>query len=469
MILFWSSSGESLPIVYRLRKEGVPAVIYIHNPDCYDNYKGIVRRLTFQETYALLKKKDMTVVFDMSRPNGWLEYLNAKKKKPTTEPTGIQKKDLEVMRMFDIPFNTPSIYGPLAKKLGKSHNIIGTSTFTEHVELDRTAGLDLGKKVGIDVPESYDMKNLHDSLDFLAGRTDLWVFKPHDNQDLADTYVEDDPGELAKKIQKEYLKKYGDSIKHTLQKVVKGHEIGTEAWRVKGEWKHFNHTLEDKTMMNDDPYNHCTVAEAHGSFQNLVWVRKNQDKGLLYDAFQKLGPMLDSAGYQGPFNFTCIVDREDHKPKLLELDPRYGYDAVFALHQLMDSPLGEFYENEFNAVWYKGMAGSERITIPPFPTKENIARVARGRSINTSMKVLDEFFWMEDVMIDEAGDLICAGSDAILGVSTGRGKNLDETVADTYKNIGKIKASAYLRYRTDLGVRAKKALSAFDRWGIEVE
>ena len=45
-LLFVSNSGESLPLVYRLRQEGTDADIYIHSPKCSKCYAGIINKVT---------------------------------------------------------------------------------------------------------------------------------------------------------------------------------------------------------------------------------------------------------------------------------------------------------------------------------------------------------------------------------------------------------------------------------------
>ena len=248
MILFISNSGESLPIVYRLRREGTDAQIYIHNPAYQKNYDGILRKVKQNELKGVIKKSDI-IVFDITRPN---------------ERT---KQDIVLLKMFGLKASSPSVFGPVGDVLKKNHKVIGAGKVAETLELGRAHGMKIAEKVGFAIPEFHEFKTLADGQKFLKGRKDLWVFKPENNDDLDLTYVEKFPGEIICKMNGEWQGRVGD-IPYILQKKMDGAEISSEVWVGPNGPVHYNRTLEDKRLMNGN------LGPAIGSQSNTVWIEE---------------------------------------------------------------------------------------------------------------------------------------------------------------------------------------------------
>jgi phosphoribosylamine--glycine ligase len=442
LMLFISNSGESLPIVYRLKKEGVDCRVYIHNPLCRPSYKGILEKVTVSKLRAEVKKAD-TIVFDITRIN---------------ERT---KEDLAMLKVFGLKSSSPTVFGPVADVLKKDHKVIGASAFTEKIEMDRMEGERVAKKIGLDIPETVQFDSIKGGKKFLKGQRDRWVFKPFDNRDLDLTYVERFPGEIMSKMEGEWSHRLDDGkYEYMLQKFVEGIEISTEGWFDGKGWAHFNHTIEDKRLMDKN------LGPSIGSQSNTVWVKKN--RGLLVKELMKMSPMLTDAGYAGPIDINSIIC-EDGKTYFLEFTPRFGYDALFCLLTLIEGKLSDFFNNGFKADFKGGYASGERISIPPYPyaVKELLEDYAKGVAIKGMMSDYP-FFWMEDVMMNGNG-LSCAGVDGILGVVTARGRDIGESVGLVYRRIDKIKICGYRQYRTDLGRRVERAIKILRKWRVDID
>ena len=439
-----SNSGETLPIMYRLRKEGLKCLIYIHNPLCRHNYDGIVPKVPIGQLKAVLKKAD-TVIFDITRPNER------------------KKQDIALLKMFRLKTGSPFVFGPVADKLKKSHQVIGGSEWTEELEMNRFKGSEIAQKIGMKIPETQHFKSLKLGAKFLKGRKDLWVFKPHNNQDLDLTYVEKFPGELARKLEVDYLERLGsDKIEYMLQRFVDGYEISTEGWWDGKQWTLFNHTVEDKRLMNSN------LGPAIGSQNNTVWIKRKID-GLLVKELRALGPYLSRAGYVGPMDINSVVSRQDGKPYFLEFTPRFGYDALYCLLSLVKGPIRAFFEKGFKGISFTdGYASSVRISIPPYPYshKELLEDFAKDVPLEGNIDKMP-LFWMEDVLLKD-GRLRCAGADGILGVVAARGNSLGGSVGNVYRAVDTLRVGSYLQYRTDLGRRAEKFLRGMDKLKIEV-
>jgi len=383
------------------------------------------------------------VIFDISRPN---------------ERT---RQDVALLKLFHIKTSAPSVFGPIADKLKKSHRVIGSSEWTEDLELNRTKGIKIAQTTGLKVPYYQDFKTLKEGVKFLKGKKDRWVFKPHNNQDLDLTYVEKFPGELVVKLEEDYPQRLGSQkIDYILQRFVDGWEVSTEMWWDGSKGVSWNHTIEDKRLMNSN------LGPAIGSQNNTVWIKKK--RGLLVDELTKLGPLLNRAGYIGPVDVNVVVARNGI-PYFLEFTPRFGYDALYCLLSLVEGPIRRFFQKGFNVPLNPGFASSERISIPPYPYNaqkllEDFAKDVRVKGSIDTMPL----FWMEDVYL-KGGRLRCAGADGIMGVVASRGNSLGGSVGNVYRTIDKLRIGAYLQYRTDLGRRAERFLKAMEKLKIEVK
>jgi phosphoribosylamine-glycine ligase len=447
VILWISNSGECLPIVWRMRQEGAKTAVYVHNPKHRTNYEGIMERVSLGNLRKTLKAADQ-VVFDITHPNHR------------------QPQDLALLKMFGVKTSSRSVFGPVADKLKKDHQVIGCSEWSEEIELDRKLGSEVGQKIGLAISETHDFKALRQGEKFLQGRKDRWVLKPHDNADLDLTYVEKYPGELRRKFQGELPRRVGEKFSYMLQRAVEGVEISTEGWFDGTGWKHFNHTIEDKRLMAGD------LGPAIGSQGNTVWMKGVRagtpaPTGLLVEELTRLTPMLKRAGYLGPVDINAIV-AEDRQAYFLEFSPRMGWDALYCLLTLLEGSLTEFFTQGFKGRFGAGFASSQRLSIPPYPyaTRDLLATMAKEAPLEGSLNRWP-WFWGQDVRLNQDGQLCCAGSDGILGVATGRGETVGEAVGQVHRHLKGMKVGAYRQYRLDGAKRPEKALETLKKWRVQ--
>lgn len=429
-IVVFSSSGEFLPIAWRLRREGTDCSIYVHLPQYRKNYRGIMKTLGLQDLRKAVRKADI-IIADIVRPNER------------------KKCDIALLKSFGCKVSSQTVYGPILDKLSKDHRVIGSSVLTDELELNRAKGMEIAEKMGFAIPETHQFKRLKDGAKFLDGRKDLWVFKPENNQDLDLTYVEKFTGELLTKILEEYTQRIGDKCDFILQKKIDGTEVSSEVWVAEGP-VHFNQTIENKRLMDAD------LGPAIGSQSNTVWLKNNED-GVIIGPLTKMANYLKSNGYIGPCDANCIM--KGGVPYFLEWSPRFGWDALYCLLTLIKGKITEFFVNDFKADFHEGFAASERLSIPPYPYGIPELRRLYAKDVSIIGKLKDyPMFWAQDVY-DENG-LKCAGADGILGVVAARGKSLEEAWGRVYNAIKKVKVCSYVQYRTD---GLKKAVKRFER------
>ena len=424
MIFFFSNSGESLPIVERIKQEGYPASIYVHCPDYEKNYRGMLKTVELKKVRAAVDKAEL-VVFDITRINEGMKH------------------DRALLHLFRIG-NKTSVFGPIADKLRvQGKKVVGCSTWSENIEFDRQLGATIAEKIGLKIPRGESFSSLSAGKTFLAANKNrLWVLKPHNNSDLDLTYVEKFKGELLEKMNADLAGRL--TGRFMLQEKIDGVEISTEAWWNGTAWVNFNHTIEAKRLMNDD------LGPSIGSQSNTVWV---EPRCFIADAFNRLTPYVKRAGYIGPVDINCVV--KDRKPYFLEFSPRFGYDALFNLLNLLDGDISTFFTNRFVSSFKPGFSSSQRVSVPPFPNSEPslLMKYANDIPVNYGPD-----FWALDVYENDGRR--CAGADGILGVQTGYGETLDESVAALYKSIKGLKIGGYAQYRTD-GMNAKKRYDEF--------
>lgn len=417
--LFISTSGESLPIAWRMQREGADVSIYLHNPRYRSNYEGLFPTKIRLASLKKATKKADTVIFDICRPN---------------ERT---KEDLAFLQIFGAKKSSASVFGPVADILRRSVKVIGSSAYTEQLELDRQAGSEFAEKIGLNIPDTKRFESLQKGVSFLKGQKESWVFKPLNNEDLDLTYVEKFPGELVWKMENEYSKRLGEKTPYILQKKIDGTEISTEVWISQDGLMNFNHTLESKKLMNGN------LGPSIGSQSNTVWIKKR--KGLLVKELGRAAERL--SGYLGPVDVNCIVD-EKGTPYFLEWSPRFGWDALYCLLTLLRGGITRFFESDFRGEFEDGFASSERLTIPPFPysAKSLLADHAKDVTILQPLEKIPSF-WAQDVY--QNGELKCAGADGIIGVATGQGTSIGESYGKVYRFLDTLKICADKQYRTD--------------------
>jgi hypothetical protein len=194
-------------------------------------------------------------------------------------------------------------------------------------------------------------------------------------------------------------------------------------------------------MMNDE------LGMAIGSQTNVVWV---EPEPIIRKAFKLLTPIVKRSGYVGPVDINVIISNGN--PYFLEFSPRFGYDALFCLMDLLDDDITDFL-SRFQGNFKEGFIASQRITIPPFPYDDDflIKKFAADVPVHFDLNE----FWGLDIYQDDG--LKCAGSDGIIGIATGYGETIGKAVQVLHRHIKKdIKIDAYLQYRTDTKKVAEK-------------
>ena len=447
-MIFISNTGECLPIVYRLYLEGVDVVVYIHDPTTRQKcYRGILPSLGIPGLMKELKHHD-TVIFDLTHPNAKSEW------------------DFKLLRAFQLKTSELYVFGPIANILMKTHRVIGCSRWSEEIEMDRLLGTQIAKEIGLTIPTSHEFKSLDDGIRFLESdeaKKSRWVLKPMNNEDLDLTYVESYGGELLEKMKNEMPKRTYNPSKfwHMMQEVIDGTEISSEAWYRDGKFMSYNRTIEGKKFLCGN------LGSQIGSQSNTVFY--SQSNKIIFKEMQKLIPHLKKAGYEGPVDANCIIDKQG-KPNFLEWTVRFGYDAIFNILENNKGTIEKFFK-DFIINPKKKFSSSARITIPPFPIKDKEQMKERATDVHIAHDLKDlceSGFWAEDIYCDDEGELRTAGTDGIIGVQIALGNSIESSSDAVLKAAKNLHIAASKQYRIDIKDRPLKVMEQMEKQGIEL-
>ena len=439
--LFVSSSGDSLPIAYRMQEEGADVSVYIHNPHYRQNYAGLLKNiLGFQDFKAMPLGEDCTVIFDMVKPF----------------ETEFYKTDGAIVSLCgdEDEIVGKGIFGPLSKLMRNSGaKVIGMCPESERVELDRETGKILAQAIGLKVPPHASFDDLDRAIGYLGGaeKGKLHVLKPHGNDDLDLTYIERYGGELIDKLRTPGFIKRLEGLTFILEDFIPGVTMDEEVWFNGKSFKALNSTIEHKRFGAGD------TGPNVGSSLNLVWMKDQS-----YVPWQKLKPTLIDWGYQGPVNATLQIDSVG-QPWFLEWTIRLGFDAVFCLMELLRGSITNFFDNGFNVGLNDDrVATSARISLQPYPYEVQTLQEKYAKGVHISQSPEDA--WWLDVRLGKRG-MECVGADGILGVVTAVDDEPKESMRLVLEKIQKLKISGDLQYRTDGPELLQREWVSLSRYG----
>lgn len=413
-----SKEGDGLGVAFRLQQQGNDVWMYIREPRFSMAGKGIVKKV-----------------------DTWRELLG--------------KADLILCDMVGF-----GVHEDLLRRLGKK--VISCSFVLEQAELDRGKGMQLFRAVGIEIPETYQFKNVDEAskalkaLPFDQG----WVIKPDGNIATSKTMVVKDEGLFAESLQKVR----GSSL--IVQRVVDGVEVSTEGWFNGRDFvKPFNHTFEEKNFLNDN------LGPATGCMGNIVLAR-DSDK-LTKATVERLKPVLAQVDYRGPVDVNCIVTK-DHA-YALEITSRLGYDAAEALCEGLREPVADFLFEVANGSKKemditRDAIIAVRLSVPPWPHAKPNYHEHRGEPVTGLTPEVLKHVYLTD-LYKEGDRYLTAAGDGVLLKATAVGRpsgddslGVKEARNRVYRTLKNIKVGGK-QYRTDIGKRVPDAWRQLKEWG----
>ena len=418
-LLLLSVKGETLPVIRELRREGVPAEIYIHSPEYQSSYKNILPRVKLPGLLEAVKRAEVIVI-------------------DTIIPNQKGEKDLALLDLFKISHNIPDLYGRLGDILKRppwSKTVIGGGEEVAGYELNRGKGVELAKKAGFAIPPYQDFKRLTDAVKFLksseAKRAEKWYFKADGNVAL-DLTFDGTSEQLIDYLVRKVPRRLGhDLVDCILQEAVEGDvvELDREVWQgPDGKLYHPNSTLENKKLNSRDS------GPRVGSAVNTVW-RDDGLEGVIHKQEQVVAQALK--GYVGPIATNCIITK-DLKPWFLEFTLRFGLSALYLLlFFIKTGKLGNFFLDGFKTAWQDGFVASQVLSLYPFPptahNKMDFAEMIAGNLIDMKVADIPKGWWFVDVEGDHQGNLRVGGKDGLIGVATAHDADMKKAITKAHE------------------------------------
>lgn len=410
-ILMLSKTGDGLGIAHRLELEGHSVSVFIQDKRFDRAGRGLVRRV-----------------------NSWRPEL--------------LKADLVLCDM--VGFGS---YEKTFKRMGIP--TLGCSLIADMLELDRAKSLDLFKRVGLRVPETQAFNSPEEARLLLSAWEDPgYVIKPSGNISTAKTLMVRSP-----EIFEWALSTYDKNQHLIVQQIVDGVEVSTEGWFNGRDWiLPFNHTFEEKRFL---PGN---LGPNTGCMGNVVVPVRKSD--LVEHTVKKLTPFLRKIGYRGPVDLNSIVN--DVGVHVLEITPRFGYDAIEALVEGLREPLGDLLfdvatglKREMDLPTTEKLI-AVRLSVAPWPHSDPSGDDAGMPILGIDKQNLKHLF-LTDIMLN-GGQYQYAASDGVVCKATARGRTVDEARRRAYRTIGNLGIQD-VQYRRDIGARVPNDMRKLENWG----
>lgn len=204
------------------------------------------------------------------------------------------------------------------------YKVFGPTVASARLEINRTAGMDAFKAIGVDMPAYQTFNSLEDAEVFARKSDRAWVVKPAgDNDDKSLTYVSRDPADLVGWLRRQI--RCGKTLKGEVmlqEKVDRLEEVGVSGWMGPDGFlpDKFQVCVEHKPLMDGD------IGPGTGE-QGTVCQYTFKDK-LAEEMLLPMEPVLRALGHTGDFAIGAIVDKKG-KAWPLEFTARCGYPAFW--------------------------------------------------------------------------------------------------------------------------------------------
>ena len=356
----------------------------------------------------------------------------------------------------------------LEKYHKQGYPIMGASSLTSDLELDRGFGQDILKKAGLDVIESTTFNDYNSAIDFIKNNPKRYVSKPSGDVDKALSYVSKSPADMIFMLER-WKAKAKLKQPFLMQEFVPGIEVAVGTWCGKnGFTGHICENWEFKKLMSSN------FGVNTGEMGTVVkYVSESQ---LFEDTLAKVEDFLVYHNYTGYVDLAFIVDKYG-SPRPLEWTTRPGwplFNIQSSLHKgdpaewMLD--LCEGYDTLKTS---KKTAIGVLAAIPDFPFTKQTGRDATGFPIYGLEAVMDSIHLCEvqmgkapnfvDGKIIEEEMLVSAGD--YLFIATGCADDVVTAKKRAYEVIDEINVPNSLMVRDDIGERLEKELPILQSYG----
>lgn len=419
--LFISRWGEILDIAYAIKNEGNDVKLFIADKPSREIGKGFVTKVT-----------------DWKKHVDWADII-----------------------IFDY-----TGYGEECEALRADGKIVlGGSTYTDLLELDRNFGQNELKKHKIKTLPFKEFLSFQDAITYVEKNPDAYVIKPSgETQELKQLlFVGSDDGGLdVIRVLKAYDKSWGNDFGNfQLQKKVKGVEISVAAFFNGNEFlRPINITFEHKKLFPKE------LGVSTGEMgTSMFWVNQSP----IFDAtLKKFEQTLAKNKFVGHIDINCIVNGNGIYP--LEFTSRFGYPQIFIQRAGITEPIGELLYKvasgqSFKINTKKGFQVGAFIVVPPFPydDKKTFELFSKDAVVVFKKDMKEGIHPMHLKKVND--EWLITGNIGIALLVTGTGI----TMRDAQKMMNNRISSVIVNngyYRTDIGDRWFEDSDRLWSWGL---
>ncbi len=431
--IFFSYSGLSYPIAYKLQQEGFEVTV------------GVIENI---KDYVMEEEANKAEESDFNKERRLQLYKNILKLQPGDKVVEFMKTIKNPHEYF-VFFEENNLYrwADKVRDLGFEGNFPTKEDFL--LEIDRESAKQFVKQYypKLYTPEVKEFTKVSDAIKFLETSQDIWVLKG--KHDGAETYVPDSndinlaKGQLIEMLNNfpQKYEKPGFILEMFIPSIV---ELTPEKIYYDGVPLATTMNLENKSFGSGN------ISVQTGCAQDLVFPTDMEDR-VNKIAFP---PIVDEMArkHRGLFiwDASLLVNRRDGKIYFGEFcSNRPGYNSIFTEIAQVPS-INHFFESivhKHSPFTLGTVATSVRIF--NLNSDEETDKVAADISIDYK-KEIEKDLWLWDVKKNQRDRLVSVGTDWNLAVITGAGKSIDEAIAKTYKNIEQFSfVGAYYRSKDD--------------------
>lgn len=342
--------------------------------------------------------------------------------------------------------------------------VVGGSTYTDKLELDREFGQSELNSVGVEVLPSWNFTSFDEAIEFVKKNPDRYVLKPsgkaQSEKELLFIGQEVD-GKDVLQVLEHYRTNWSKKIKEfQMQKFAEGVEIAVGAF--------FNGkdfvmpvcvNFEHKRLFPQE------LGPSTGEMGTLVyWTRDNP---VFQRTLLKMKDKLVASRYVGYIDINCIVNNKGIWP--LEWTSRFGFPTISIQMEGITSEWGPFLSdiargNDAQLKTKKGYQVGVVVAIPPWPFEDEKAfkKYSEGATILFRRQGLDGIH-LGEIKLEE-GDWHIAGNSGYALVVTGSGATVSDAIEKAYFNVGNVMIPNMF-YRIDIGQRWTRDSDKLISWG----
>ena len=349
--------------------------------------------------------------------------------------------------------------------------IFAPTVASAKLEIDRSAGMDAMKAVGIDLPHYEQFPTLEAAEAFARKSDKAYVFKPLGSEDDKSlTYVSSSPADMVGWIQRQ--RERGMVLKSPCmlqEKIDMVSELGVSGWFgpegfLPNKWQM---CFEHKKLCNDDK------GPSTGEMGTVC--KYSETDRLAEEMLLPMEPILRTLGHRGDFAIGCGIDSKG-KAWPFEFTCRLGWPAFFIQVASHKGDVCQWMRDLLDGkdtlkVDYRPAIGVV-MAQPPFPQWNGKPECVDGNPISGMEDVWDQVHpcmmqiakgpYMDGGKVKDgpihqtAGEQIC--------VVTGLGATVEKARKSVYEAVSEIGFSDAL-YRTDIGLKLEDELPKLHKLG----